>query len=92
MHQNDTTAEIHAWLKTTFAAAEQQQVGVHDSLLESGIIDSLGTLEVVQFLEDTYAIHVTDEEMMADHFETVDAIARFVTSKRCAQPGDAEVG
>ena len=82
MKQTDeTTIVIQEWLVNTFALTKERTVGLEDSLLDSGIIDSLGTLEVVQFLEDEFGIEVTDEEMVADHFESINAIARFVESK-----------
>ena len=77
----DTTARIQDWVTTTFPLARKQNIGVDDSLLDSGIIDSMGTLEIVQFLEDDFSIVVEDEEMVADHFESIASIARFVESK-----------
>ena len=84
MKNLDSTARVHDWVKRTFPLAQQRQVDIHDSLLESGIIDSLGTLEVVQFLEDEFGIFVTDDEMLADHFESIHAISQFVDSKQYA--------
>ena len=90
-HATETPQRIHQWLTQNFPLAQQRKVGFDDSLLNSGIIDSLGTLEVVQFLESEFEIIVTDEEMMADHFETINAIAVFVDSKResCARSAEA---
>lgn len=78
---DNTAARILDWVAENFPLAKKRNVDVHDSLLGSGIIDSLGTLEVVLFLETEFGVVVTDEEMVADHFETVASIARFVASK-----------
>lgn len=75
----------------TFPSAQERQLGQHDSLLDNGIIDSLGTLEVVQFLEDEFGVEVTDDEMVADHFDSVHSIAQFVESKQSRSSGSAEV-
>lgn len=48
------------------------------SLLERGIIDSTGVLEIVMFLEETYGIKVKDSDMLPENFDKVDNIARFV--------------
>lgn len=85
---DDTTARIHDWVRSTFPLARERAIGVDDSLLDGGIIDSMGTLEVVQFLEDDFGIVVEDEEMVADHFDSVGNIARFVASK--CPSGDLE--
>lgn len=80
----DTSTQVHDWVKQTFPLAKGRDIGPHDSLLDSGIIDSLGTLEVVTFLESAFGIVVTDEEMVADHFESIHAIAQFVEQKTAA--------
>lgn len=77
----DVSVRIHDWLTRKFPLARQLEVGLHDSLLDSGIIDSLGTLEVVEFLEHEFGFQVTDDEMVADHFESIHAIAGFVDAK-----------
>jgi acyl carrier protein len=89
MTQFEETAErIDQWLKRTFPLAQERGVGLHDSLLDSGIIDSLGTLEIVQFLESELGIQVTDEEMVGDNFESIYAIAQFADSKLQACSAD----
>ncbi len=78
---DDLSAVIHQWILQTFPLARERDLGLDDSLLESGIVDSLGTLEIVQFLESEFEIHVDDEEMVAEHFESINSIAQFVNSK-----------
>ena len=89
-HSDAMTTRIHEWVTQNFPLAQQRNVGLDDSLLDSGIIDSLGTLEVVQFLESEFEIILTDEEMMADHFETINSIANLVVSKRESTCSEAE--
>ena len=52
------------------------------SLLEAGAIDSVGVLELVALLEQRYGITISDEELVPEHFETIQAIATFVAEKR----------
>jgi acyl carrier protein len=58
-----------------------------ESLLEAGVIDSMGVLELVSFIEKQYRIAVSEDEMMPENFDTVDAIAAFIERRR----GDAAV-
>lgn len=51
-------------------------------LLDREILDSMGILQVVTFLEDEYGIEIDDEELVAENFATIDHIARLVDSKR----------
>lgn len=51
------------------------------SLLESGVIDSTGILEIVQFLEETYGIQVEDEEITPENLDSIANISHFVFQK-----------
>jgi acyl carrier protein len=50
-------------------------------LLDSGVIDSLGILEIVQFLEDEYGVEIADDELVPENFATLTAIAKLMESK-----------
>jgi acyl carrier protein len=52
------------------------------SLIEAGVIDSTGVLELVGFLEEQYGIRIGDDELLPENLDSVDNIVRFVTSKR----------
>ena len=52
-------------------------------VLAGGIIDSLGVSQFVTFLEDRFAIRVTDDELTPSNFRTLAAIEAFVG---CEQP------
>lgn len=51
------------------------------SLIENEIIDSTAVLELVAFIEESFAITVADTEIVPANLDSVDAIARFVASK-----------
>ena len=54
----------------------------HDaSLLELGIIDSTGVLELVSFLEGGYRLKVDDEELIPENLDSIGNLARFVRRK-----------
>lgn len=53
-----------------------------ESLVETGIVDSTGILELVEFLEHTFGISVTDEETIPDNLGSIANLTRFVTGKR----------
>ena len=73
---------IQQWEYNAFPAARERAIGNSDSLLDSGIIDSMGTLEVVDFLENKYGFEVLDDEMVADHFDSIQSIATYVLRKQ----------
>ena len=53
-----------------------------DSLLERGIIDSTGVLEIVSFLEENYEIQVEDEELIPENLDSIANVIDYVLRKR----------
>ena len=56
-------------------------VVIDTPLIESGIIDSLGVVEIVAFLEDEFSIEVDDEEIVPENMNSVGQLAAFVAGK-----------
>ena len=52
-----------------------------ESLIETGFIESTGVLELVAFLEDTFAITVADTDIVPENLDSLAAIARYVEHK-----------
>lgn len=77
----DVQGSIQNFLLEQFPAARKRGFGANDSLLTSGIIDSLGILEIVGFLEKQFEITLSDDEMVADHFESLESLTRLVLEK-----------
>lgn len=53
-----------------------------ENLIERGIIDSLGIVKLLDYLETSFGIDVADDELVPSNFETVQKIALFVRSKQ----------
>lgn len=54
------------------------------SLIDSGIVDSTGMMEVILFIEGEYGIHVEDTETTPENLETLSRIAAYVARKQAA--------
>ena len=57
-----------------------------EDLLAAGVIDSLGLLKVIAWLEDVFAVAVEDVDLEPASFRSVAAIDEFVRSARTATP------
>ncbi len=53
-----------------------------ESLMETGVIDSLGIFRLVSFLEEELRVRISDEEINADTLKSVNAIEELVLRKR----------
>jgi acyl carrier protein len=52
-----------------------------DSLLDKGIIDSTGVLELVGFIEENFKVQVKDEELVPENLDSVDNLVSYIESK-----------
>jgi acyl carrier protein len=78
----DARGRILAFVQARFPAAANMRLDDETSLLDSGVIDSLGVLDIVSFLEESFGVKVGDEELTPQNFESVGALARFVARKK----------
>lgn len=67
-----------------FPLARKSGVKPGDKWLETGLIDSLGILDLVHFLEGEFSIHVSDEELSPENFQSLAAVVSFVDAKQAA--------
>jgi acyl carrier protein len=56
-------------------------VGHDDDLLAQDVIDSLGIVELVAFLEARYGIDVGDDDLVPENFQSVNSVVAFVAAK-----------
>lgn len=52
-----------------------------EELLLSGLIDSLGAMRLIAHLETLYGIKVPPEDVLIEHFETIDAMAQYLAQR-----------
>ena len=74
--------QIRDFVTSNFYVAEPAALQDQTSLLEHGIIDSTGVLEVIVFLETTFGISVDDSELLPENLDSIERIAAFVERKK----------
>jgi acyl carrier protein len=57
-------------------------IGPDDDLLADGVIDSMGVMELVSFIEDDLGVQVDDSEIVPENFRSIRALTEFATSKQ----------
>jgi len=62
-----------------------QNLADSDSLIENGVIDSTGVLELVAFIEDRYGVTVADADIVPANLDSLDRIAAFIATKTATQ-------
>lgn len=76
------TARIRTYLVEHFPSVRDHAFGDEDQLLANGILDSLGVLDLVGYLEKEFEITVSDDDLVPEHFETLRRLTVFVEEKQ----------
>jgi acyl carrier protein len=72
---------LRDFIVDNFLFGDGNKLAIDTPLLENGIIDSTGVLELVAFIEENYNFTITDEELVQDNFSSLNAIDKFLKSK-----------
>jgi acyl carrier protein len=74
-------SEIRQFLADKFFFGDDRNLGDEESLLEAGIIDSTGILELIAHLEEQYKIKVNDDELVPENLDTIANICAYLSHK-----------
>lgn len=86
MHMRD---DLRKFIIQTFVSGTDGDLSDGDSLLDRGIIDSSGVLELVFFIEEHYGVKVLDSDLTADNFNSIEAVFGFVQRQLTTSTGVA---
>jgi acyl carrier protein len=79
---NSITPEIRDFISRNFLFIDKGfPYGDGASFLEEGIIDSLGIIELVAFVEKKFGISVADHELLPNNFDSISKLSSFISSK-----------
>ncbi|GIX49812.1 MAG: hypothetical protein KatS3mg132_006 [Limisphaera sp.] len=75
--------QIERFILEDVLAGSRERLEADEPLVGmGGVIDSLGLLRLIQFLEETYGIHVGDGDVGEENFGTLERLVSFVEGKR----------
>lgn len=57
---------------------EREDIPLDESLIDVGVIDSIGLFEIASFLKKSFSISIYDEDIIEDNFGSITKIAEFV--------------
>ena len=78
----DIIRELEKFILGELAFDKDQKAIVPDEdLLSMGVIDSLGIMRLVAFIEERFGIKVKDEDLVPENFQNINSINRYIVSK-----------
>ena len=81
MNPNDLRARLCAFIDDAVSLDPDVPVAPDTDLLMTGLVDSLGVVQIVSWMEQELGIVVEPTDVVLEHFQTVDAMADFVEGR-----------
>ena len=80
--REETVAALRGFVLENYLFSDDQSLLKNeDSFLASKIMDSMGVLELVSFLEEEFGVETEDQEMIPNNLDSIDKLVVFVESK-----------
>jgi acyl carrier protein len=81
MDSGGIASALRIFIKENYLLGRDYTFGDGDSFLEHSIIDSIGILQLVTFLQDTFGITVKDEELLPENLDSVNSVTEYLCRK-----------
>ena len=72
--------KIISYIKNEITSEPTLKITTNDNLLDTGIVDSMGMMKLILFLEKQFKKRVPSEDMTLENFETVEKIAKYFSA------------
>ena len=73
--------QIRSFLVSNFYVSDVRALVDDTSLLDQGIVDSTGVLEIIGFIEETFGITVEDSELLPENLDSIQGIEQYIIRK-----------
>jgi acyl carrier protein len=77
----DVKTQVREFIASEIMYDESPAALTDDTKLLGGIMDSLGLMQLVSYLEEQFEVEIDDSEVTVDNFQTINDIDRLVSSK-----------
>jgi acyl carrier protein len=71
--------DILDYLKNNSFMERETTISDSDSLTQSGILDSIGLLELIDYICETYSIEIPEDMLTPDNFDSLQGITNLIT-------------
>ena len=77
----ETEHKIREFIVKNLYYAEDDPIAEEDSFLETGVVDSMGVMELVAFVQSEFGIEVAQHEIVVENFDSIRKLANYVRKK-----------
>jgi acyl carrier protein len=76
------SAQVISFIQSNLLRDRTASIGPHDSLIELGLLDSMGLMRILQFLEAQTGVRIPGHYVTPEHFRSAAAIAEMIEQIR----------
>ena len=77
----DLKGQIRSFIVDNFLFGDDDGLDDQISFLDSGIVDSMGILEIVNFISEEFQVTVADEDLLPENLDSIDNISNYLKNK-----------
>ena len=85
----ETVTRVREFVTRNFFVSDAARLTDDASLLDLGVVDSTGVLEIIGFVESTFGLSVEDDEIVPANLDSIGRIAAYVDRKLAAKGATA---
>lgn len=88
MQVDSKVVKLIEFIKTDLARGKGiSQLSETDDLVEAEVMDSLGIMKLILFLENTFSVKISDDDLTLENFSSIQSIYTLVESKTSGEGG-----
>lgn len=76
--QNKISDVVYQFINKNFSVARKIGLKTNDNLIEKKVIDSMGLLTLITFLEETFNVQILDEDVGVENFGSIETITSYI--------------
>lgn len=81
MNTEIVKSQVRQYVMDNFLMGAGAKIADDESFMGSHVIDSVGVLELIAFLEERFRIKVEDHEMVPDNLDSLNGVGRYLARK-----------
>jgi acyl carrier protein len=84
--EEEVAALVESFVRSAFSIRRSdRRFGRTTDLFDGGYVDSIGVVELLEFLEQRFVVHIPEDDLFSPEFSTVNGIAGIIMRNRVEQ-------
>ena len=82
MNQDEYRTKLRTLILESYLFTDDDsELDDEDSFLDTGILDSMGIMELIAFLDDEFGVKVAEEEMIPENLDSISNLLKYLSAR-----------